>query len=163
MIKVYPNYCTECGNAGTVVYQENTDAQYYCEKCHKATLWAANLDTPPPAPTEGVKLDEGKTRYDLEPPLAMAAINRVFTKGAIKYSDDGWREVRPLNRRYYSAIRRHVSAWLIGEDLDQEIQEHHLACAAANMIILLDHALGGVVSSRFQDENSKGVENDQVK
>ena len=39
---------------------------------------------------EGLKYDEGKTRWDLVPELASAEIAKVFTLGAEKYGDLNW-------------------------------------------------------------------------
>lgn len=86
----------------------------------------------------GIKYDGGKPQLGLLPPLAILAIGRVLTFGAIKYSPDNWRRVDNAKARYTDALLRHVFAWMRGERVDPESGEHHLAHAATCILFLLE-------------------------
>ena len=84
-----------------------------------------------------LKFDEEKLRYDLIPPRVLEEVAKAFTHGAKKYSDEGWKDVPEHRRRYYAAMMRHMEAWRLGEDID-ESGCHHIACAIASLMIILD-------------------------
>lgn len=97
-----------------------------------------------PMPAEGgIKPDAGKPRTDLLPPRAVLAVARVLGWGAAKRGDDNWRTVVRAERRYVGAALRHVLAWLMGERIDSETQQPHLACAATSLLFSLDLEEGG--------------------
>ena len=84
-------------------------------------------------PTEGLKFDNDKARYDLIPPEVEEAIAKVLTFGAEKYGDRNW-ELGMAWGRPYAALRRHMAAWWGGEDLDPETgmpHTWHAACCIA--------------------------------
>jgi len=74
----------------------------------------------------GVKFDQGKPRMALMPFDALYKIAGVFTYGAEKYSEDNWSEGM-RHRRMADALLRHLTAYLNGEDLDDESGLDHLA------------------------------------
>lgn len=74
----------------------------------------------------------------LVPPRALLAVGRVLTFGARKYDADNWRKVPNARARYVDAALRHVLAFMMGERLDPESGEHHLAHAACCMLFVLD-------------------------
>ena len=86
---------------------------------------------------EAQKHDDGKLRYDLVPPSAEEALARVLTFGAQKYEDNSWQKLEDGEGRYYSALRRHLTAWRRGEKLDVESGMSHLAHALCNVAFLL--------------------------
>lgn len=88
--------------------------------------------------TEGLKLDAGKTRLDLLPPVAIEQVGRVLTFGAAKYAPDNWRKVDGWRWRYAAAALRHMFAWLRGERLDQESGLPHLAHAGCCLLFLVE-------------------------
>jgi hypothetical protein len=90
----------------------------------------------------GVKHDGDKLRWDLLQWRAVEEVVGVITFGARKYSDDGWRDVVPLKRRYLSACFRHIRAWMRGEKLDPESERHHLAAAAFSLLAIVETELG---------------------
>lgn len=96
----------------------------------------------PPLPTQGVKWDQKKLRYDLIPPSFSRGLAEVLTYGAAKYSDDNWSKVPDLRRRYYAAMLRHVEAWRMGEAKDEESGLAHLDHAAACLAFLRADAAG---------------------
>ena len=88
----------------------------------------------------GVKHDGGKLRYDLYPINAYKGCTEVITFGANKYTDNGWKTVRPKSR-YYAALMRHLLAQLEWEEaghrglaIDEESGLPHLDHAQCNLI-----------------------------
>lgn len=77
--------------------------------------------------TEGIKNDIDKLRFDLLDPWFEDEMVDVLTFGAKKYADDNWKNVDNAYNRYYAALRRHLSAWRGGEELDPESGRPHLA------------------------------------
>ena len=71
---------------------------------------------------------EGKGRFDLIPPKALAALARHYQKGADKYGSDNWRKGMPINRFLDSAIR-HIYNYL-----SEDRSEDHLSAAAWNIL-----------------------------
>lgn len=88
----------------------------------------------------GVKFDGDKPRMSLMPFNALMEISKVFTYGAKKYSSDNWRDGM-RHRRMCDALLRHISAWLEGEDNDEESGLPHLAHAGCCLLMLLGMVL----------------------
>ena len=86
---------------------------------------------------EGIKYDTGKLRYDLLPAIAEQELVKVLTFGANKYGEENWRLVDNHKKRYYAALRRHVNAWRLGEQIDTESGYHHLAHALCCLVFLI--------------------------
>ena len=84
------------------------------------------------------KRDEGKTRYSQLPSWGLDALARVFHFGAEKYGDRTYLQVDNLHDRYISAAFRHLQAYRMGEGVDAESGLHHLAHAAACMMIIVE-------------------------
>lgn len=99
---------------------------------------AGNIKAPPPVTpvTGGVKLDQGKARWDLLPCDALDAVAEVLTFGANKYAARNW-ELGMDWGRLQGALMRHVSAWAQGRDIDEESGKRHLAHAATCALMLL--------------------------
>ena len=77
-------------------------------------------------PNIGNKLDAGKPRYSLVPQDALHEVVKVLTYGAKKYSDDNWKRVPDLQRRYKDAAGRHEYQNQ-SADFDDETGLYHLA------------------------------------
>lgn len=110
-----------------------------------------NAQTPVTQPvTEGVKMDEGKVRFDLVPPEFMFALGQVLTFGAQKYGDRNWEHGMKWGR-VFGALMRHMWAWWAGKgptnesflfgSLDQETGYSHLWHAAACVCFLVTFEL----------------------
>lgn len=84
------------------------------------------------------KADAGKRRMALLPFRALDEVGDVLTFGAVKYRPEGWRTVDNAVERYRDALVRHLSAYLQGEERDQESQLRHLAHLATNALFLLE-------------------------
>jgi hypothetical protein len=85
------------------------------------------------------KDDAEKPRWDLLPLDVLEGAVRVFTNGAKKYSDDGWKTVPDAKKRYYAALMRHLKSWQAGEGPDPEDGESPLAHALCDLIIVAWH------------------------
>lgn len=100
--------------------------------------------------TEGVKLDEGKVRFDLVPPEFMFALGQVLTFGAVKYGDRNWEHGMKWGR-VFGALMRHMWAWWAGKgptnesflfgSMDGETGYSHLWHAAACICFLVTFEL----------------------
>ena len=89
-------------------------------------------------PTQGIKFDSEKNRYDLIPPYALDEVARVLTYGANKYSPGNWRHVDNAESRYYAASQRHLWAFARGEEFDPESGISHIAHAITSLFFLYD-------------------------
>jgi hypothetical protein len=99
--------------------------------------------SPDPKPTQTVSLgfrqsraDAFKLRYDLIPPEAEAALASVLTFGASKYNDRNWELGLPWMETVAS-LRRHLAAFVAGEDLDPESGLPHVAHIITNAAFLV--------------------------
>lgn len=86
-----------------------------------------------------------KTPLHLIPPVASAAAARVHALGERKYGFYNWRKTNVSTCTYIAAIKRHLDAFLDGEDLDPESGESHIAHIVASGNILLDAANHGTL------------------
>ena len=85
----------------------------------------------------------------LVPPAFVAQTSMALRDGAAKYGPYNWREKAVRSTVYYSALMRHMSSWLDGEDYSEDAGVHHLAHAAACLAILLDaQATGNLIDDR---------------
>lgn len=91
----------------------------------------------------GKKNDSGKLRMDLIPPEVEEELAKVLTKGAEKYEDRNW-EIGIKYSRVYSAMRRHLLAWMKGEKVDGEFGLRHLSHAFCCLAFLLTYELRGM-------------------
>lgn len=87
-----------------------------------------------------VKYDQGKLRYDLMPQKVLEQVVDVLTYGANKYSPDNWKNCPEPDKRYYSALMRHVEKHRSGEFLDKESGKPHLAHAICCLTFMLESA-----------------------
>ena len=89
----------------------------------------------------GAKLDAGK----LLPWLcisgfarSLTAVAEVTTKGARKYTPNGWASVSDGEARYMEAFARHALALARGETVDEDTQCLHKAQMAWNLLASLE-------------------------
>ena len=98
----------------------------------------------------GVKFDGGKPRLDLVPMDATLAVACVFTYGAIKYDDWNW--AKGMRRgRILAALMRHVAAYMMGEELDDESGLPHTWHMGCCTLMLISADLRGVA---VEDRNT---------
>jgi hypothetical protein len=91
---------------------------------------------------QATHLEEGKTRLDLLPPLALYAEAEVFTYGAGKYDEYNWL-TGILYMRLIASTLRHLLKWVAGIEYDAESGLHHIAHARANLGMLLELIMRG--------------------
>ena len=86
-----------------------------------------------------------KVRLDLVPPALEISAAHALGEGAAKYGAYKWRESGVEAMTYVGAIKRHLAAWVDGEELDPESTtgKHHLDGVAGSLAILLDCYHGG--------------------
>jgi hypothetical protein len=83
-------------------------------------------------------------RMDLIPPECLRALGRVYGFGAEKYEDFNYLKGYSW-RLSVGAMQRHITAWQMGETLDPESGQPHLAHAAWHCFTLMmfeTHGLG---------------------
>ena len=90
--------------------------------------------------TGGTKYDNGKSRLDLLPVLALEEVANVLAVGAKKYGSNNWREGMAWTR-VLAAMLRHTFAWMRGEDNDEETGLSHMAHAVCCGLFLLEYVL----------------------
>jgi 5'(3')-deoxyribonucleotidase len=82
---------------------------------------------------EGLRFNEGKTRYDLVPTFAQEEYAKVLTKGAEKYAERNWEKGMAWSK-VLASLERHLNAIKRGEDHDPEtglLHSAHVMCNAA--------------------------------
>lgn len=92
------------------------------------------------------KNDSGKPQMSLIAPAFKLELAKVLTKGAELYGPGNYLKGAAF-RRYFDAAERHLNQWAMGEDIDNGPGGtgcHHLACAAASMMILFESQRVGV-------------------
>jgi hypothetical protein len=94
------------------------------------------------------KADSGKPRWELMPLSIIEGAVRVFTAGAVKYTDHGWKTVPRARERYFAALMRHLTRWQSGERFDPEDGMPHLDHALCDLIIMAWHDQHGSKSKR---------------
>lgn len=96
------------------------------------------------------KFDNNKPKLSLIPQQALLEVAKVFTFGAAKYGSynhsGGFEWTRLVD-----ANQRHVSAWLMNEDLDKESKLNHIAHAVASLMMLMDQ----IKTGKGKDDRNK--------
>ena len=87
-------------------------------------------------PHNVIKETTGKVRLDLVEPEFIVGIGEVLTFGAEKYSDKGWKDIENKHDENYASLMRHIMAWRMGEQNDNESGKSHLLHAAYNLMFL---------------------------
>jgi hypothetical protein len=74
----------------------------------------------------------------------MTLVAMAFKDGAAKYGPANWREKAVSATTYIDAAERHIRQWFDGgEEEAEDSGVHHLAHAAACLMILLDAQVAG--------------------
>lgn len=85
-----------------------------------------------PHPTGAVRdTRDGKGRYDLISPFALARLARHYQNGAAKYQDRNWEKGMAISR-FLDSAKRHLEAFHMGD-----ASEDHLAAAAWNIFCIM--------------------------
>lgn len=93
-----------------------------------------------------------KTRFGMaKPPLSLipgaarVQLAEAFRDGAVKYGPANWRVDPVTASTYLNAAERHLISWQDGEEVASDSGVHHLAHAAACLLILLDAQASGTL------------------
>lgn len=97
---------------------------------------------------------EGKARLDLLEPVANRSIAAALEFGAVTkgYGVRNYVSAPIAARTYVAAIKRHVDAWLEGEDCAPDSGVHHLGHIGANVHV----ALAAIEAGTFLDDRHGG-------
>jgi len=100
---------------------------------------------------KGVK----QARFDLIPVGALTKLAEHYGAGALKYDDNQWRKGYEFSKSY-AAMMRHATQWWDGEEIDEELNSHHLAAVAWHSFALLTYL---EENPQFDDRFKKEVSN----
>jgi hypothetical protein len=91
-------------------------------------------------PDNNPKTAMGAKKLDLSlvPESAIICLAKAMTNGAEKYGPFNWREHKISSMVYIAALKRHVAAWVDGEDIAVDSGVHHLDHAMACIALLRD-------------------------
>ena len=124
-----------CGFCGHIGYYEDFYShgkkRPMCKKCHEHSTPEIDYIV---AKAEGLKFDTGKLQFSLIPPEIKLYLAEILTFGAKKYAPDNWKKIDV--QRYYDAFERHMNAFQLGEENDEESGMHHLKHALTNMMFI---------------------------
>ena len=109
--------------------------------------------------SSGIKLDLGKTRYELLPPELLEGIAQILTFGAKKYADRNWEKGIDYSR-VYGATMRHLWAWWGGEDNDKETGKSHLWHAGCELAFLIAFETRGM--THLDDRYKRVIDVDET-
>ena len=108
------------------------------------SLEAGTKDTNPKDAIGSTKLP-----LDLVPPLTVAYASLAHLNGALKYGKANWRKAGVRASIYAAAAKRHLDAWLDGEECDPDDGVPHLSAVLACVGIVLDaRACGKLTDDR---------------
>ena len=103
---------------------------------------------------EGIKHDQGKTRFSLLVPEFIKGMADVMTCGAEKYSAWNWEGIED-HSRVLDAHMRHMFAQWMGEDADSESGHDHLFHVACNAMMLWKLKQGSGINFHKSMDESK--------
>lgn len=100
--------------------------------------------------SEGTKYDDEKERYDLISTEFLDGLAAVLTFGVTKYEEWNWAKGIKYSR-IFSAMMRHLWAWLRGETNDEETGLNHLFHAACCLMFLCHYETYKEQYSKYDD------------
>lgn len=92
-------------------------------------------------PSQDLKRDAGKLRFDLVCPYAELGLAMVLTAGALKYGPDGWLGLEGERWRIDAALARHRNQMRRGEAIDPEFGLPHAVHLLANAMFEASFAM----------------------
>lgn len=101
--------------------------------------------------------DPAKLPLWLVPNALVLAAARVLQHGAKKYAPNNWRRGMKYSE-VYSALQRHLTAWLEGEDNDDDSHLNHLDHAAACLSFLLEYVANPGLYEKYDDRFKRPLE-----
>ena len=79
-----------------------------------------------------------KIPYSCVPSTVIAELAVAMLEGARKYGRHNYRVVNILSSIYTDAAKRHIDAYIEGEDIDEDSRLHHITKAIASLVVLRD-------------------------
>lgn len=122
---------------------EETLADVVPEPDYRSTP-AIRAEDPPANPKQ--VFGDKKVGVQFVPPALELFAAQAFKEGVVKgYGPFNWRQSKVEAMTYVGAVKRHLAAWIDGEEIDPEspLGKHHLAGAIASLGILVDALSGG--------------------
>ena len=108
------------------------------------------------------KFDQDKLRYDLIPPEADLGLANVLTYGAEKYEERNWEKGTDF-MRIVGAIKRHLAAFEMGQDIDPKTGLLHVDQIATNAAFLQTFLRRGIgTDNRVQHYKDHPFDGDLV-
>lgn len=95
------------------------------------------------APTKAKHFSSGKSGVDQIPPEVLMLWGDIFRHGEEKYGRNNWKSGTEWHEFYGSALR-HLYKWWLGEDIDPDSGEPHLAHSLWNVGALIYFQLHGL-------------------
>ena len=86
-----------------------------------------------------------KAPLHLIPPAAAKAMAEALDDGRKKYGFFNWRHTNVAATVYVAAAKRHLDAWMDGEDFSADAGVHHFGHAMAGLAIMLDAMAHGTL------------------
>lgn len=87
---------------------------------------------------KGLRFNQGKRRYDLITPFALEQLSEVLTRGAEKYAERNW-ELGMKWSSVIASLKRHLEAYINGEDYDSETGLLHISHVLTNALFLTEY------------------------
>jgi hypothetical protein len=94
-----------------------------------------------------------KVPYHLLPAPVIAEMALGMLEGACKYGAFNYRVIGVRFSVYYSACRRHLDAFLEGEDIDPDSQLSHITKAITSLVVIRDAMIRG----KMHDDRPPGT------
>ena len=96
---------------------------------------------------ENPKAAFGNAKLNLStvPVISTLYLAAAHDLGATKYGAFNWRENPVRAKDYVASMKRHLSQWESGEDIDDESGLPHLACLMTGASLILDAAHNGTM------------------
>jgi hypothetical protein len=94
-----------------------------------------------------------KVPYWLLPSPVIAEMALGMLEGALKYGAFNYRVIGVRASVYISATKRHLDAWMEGEDIDPESQLSHITKALTSLVVLRDAMIRG----KMHDDRPPGT------
>ena len=79
-----------------------------------------------------------KISYSCIPSIVIAELAVAMLEGARKYGRHNYRVTNILSSVYTDATKRHIDAYIEGEDIDKDSGLHHITKAIASLVVLRD-------------------------
>jgi len=84
---------------------------------------------------KGSRYNEGKIKWSLVPQSALLPMVEVLEFGAKKYAPHNWKKGLSITE-ICESLKRHLDAFMEGEDLDLESGLHHVGHMQCNTLFL---------------------------